>query len=400
VRVRRGTPLVALAALTVVTAAAGAEASRRVSTAIVIGNDAPAWSPDGNRIAFTAFRHGNGEIYVMRADGRGQTRLTRTTAHEDHAAWSPDGTRIAFASTRNGNYEIYVMNADGSNQRRLTNEPRNDYLPTWSPDGRSIAWQSDRGGDYDIYAMDASGGNVRRLTTSSWADTSPSWSSDGRIAFASRVGGTYNIHVMDRDGSDVRAVTSGNTNKDRPAWSPDAKRILYVSEQNLPLGNTEIYVVDAAGGVPTRLTNFSGRDDWPAWSPDGTRFAFARGITYRSPEIFVASLDDTAITRLTRTPSRLVIVDAYAPPPLAGRRWSILALAEDITDQPLRATTAVCRATLGGKPFAVTSRGAEGGTVRCTWALPRNARGKTIKGTVGIRSRSLRAETPFSLRVG
>ena len=395
-RARRGARILGIAFLAATTAAAAASGAER---AIVVGNDAPAWSPDGRRIAFTSFRHGNGEIYVMRSDGSAASRLTRTAAHNDHAAWSPDGTKLAFASTRDGNYEIYVMNADGSAQRRLTDNAASDYLPTWSPDGREIAWQSDRGGDFDIYAADVDSGNVRRLTTSAAADTSPSWSHDGRIAYSSRVGGIYNIYVMGGDGSDAHAVTSGATNKDRPAWSPDGTKLLYVSDQDLPLGNTEIYVVDAAGGTPTRLTNFTGRDDWPAWSPDGSHFAFTRGVTFRSPEIFVGSLGDASITKLTSTASRLEIVDAYAPPPAAGRRWSILLLAEDVTEKPIRAATAVCRASISGKTLALAGRGVESGTVRCTWTIPAGTRGKTIRGAAGIRSGALRAELPFALRI-
>ena len=63
---------------------------------------------------------GNREIYVIELDGTGLTRLTNHPAADPAPAWSPDGTRIAFASNRDGNDEIYLMNADGSNSIRLT----------------------------------------------------------------------------------------------------------------------------------------------------------------------------------------------------------------------------------------------------------------------------------------
>src|SRR5262245_49125199 len=68
------------------------------------------------RIAFTSKRDGNNEIYVMNADGSGQTNLTNNPASDAGPAWSPDGRQIAFGSFRDGNGEIYVMNADGSGQ--------------------------------------------------------------------------------------------------------------------------------------------------------------------------------------------------------------------------------------------------------------------------------------------
>jgi len=64
------------------------------------------------QIAFMSSRDGNDEIYIMNADGSGQTRLTDNPAYDAAPVWSPDGQRIAFYSTRDGNSEIYVMNAD------------------------------------------------------------------------------------------------------------------------------------------------------------------------------------------------------------------------------------------------------------------------------------------------
>ncbi len=76
-------------------------------------DSAPAWSPDGRRIAFSSLRDGNTEIYLMNADGSGVTRLTYKDDFDSFPAWSPDGRRIAFHSYRDGNWDIYVMNADG-----------------------------------------------------------------------------------------------------------------------------------------------------------------------------------------------------------------------------------------------------------------------------------------------
>ena len=94
---------------------------------------APPGSARSGQIAFVSRRDGDTEIYVMNADGTGQTRLTNNPARESDPAWSPDGTKIAFSSNRDGNDEIYVMDADGSGQTRLTNDAGTDSAPAWSP---------------------------------------------------------------------------------------------------------------------------------------------------------------------------------------------------------------------------------------------------------------------------
>ena len=82
-------------------------------------------------IAFASNRDGNWEVYVMNADGSGQTRLTDNPAWDRGPRWSPDGSRIAFVSQRDQNNDIYVMNADGSGQTRLTDNPARDGQPSW-----------------------------------------------------------------------------------------------------------------------------------------------------------------------------------------------------------------------------------------------------------------------------
>src|SRR4051794_11122649 len=82
------------------------------------------------KIAFESDRDGNQEIYVMNADGTGQTRLTANVASDLLPAWSADGTKIAFDSDRDGGYtQIYVMNANGTGQTRLTNNAASDSIP-------------------------------------------------------------------------------------------------------------------------------------------------------------------------------------------------------------------------------------------------------------------------------
>ena len=146
----------------------------------------PAWSPDGKRIAFSSTRDGHfktkfgitDEIYVMDADGQNEQRLTDNRNNDWDPVWSPDGNRIAFSADRKGDlvsFDIYVMDADGGNQQKLTNNRGWDSSPSWSPDGNRIAFSSERDGDYEIYVMDADGANPQNLTNNPRSDASPAW---------------------------------------------------------------------------------------------------------------------------------------------------------------------------------------------------------------------------------
>ena len=112
----------------------------------VVGS-APAWSPDGRKIAFVSdhdgvpFRVDAPEISVVNADGSGQRNLTRNLRDTD-PVWSPDGRKIAFVR----NFEIYVMNADGSGQQNLTRNPAHDLALPGHPTGSG---SSSSAGSYD-----------------------------------------------------------------------------------------------------------------------------------------------------------------------------------------------------------------------------------------------------------
>jgi Tol biopolymer transport system component len=88
----------------------------------------------------------NEDIYVMNPDGTGERRLTDQPGHDSFPAWSPDGQRIAFASRRavdgKVNTDIYVMDAYGSAVKRLTHTSAYDWDPAWSPDGGQLAYKS------------------------------------------------------------------------------------------------------------------------------------------------------------------------------------------------------------------------------------------------------------------
>ena len=239
----------------------------------------PAWSPDGRQISFESFRDGSSEAYVMDSDGGDVRRLTFAPGEDRGTSWAPDGERIVFHSTRapgtsspHGNFDIFVMNADGSGQTNITNSPSFDAQPDWSPDGDTIIFNTNRdGGDFEIYAMNPDGSGLQRLTNSSGEDSGPIWSPDGtQIAFQSRRDGNLEIYRMSADGTGVTQLTF----TDAPTfnafgfWSPDGTRIGFTSTRD---GDFEVYTMSAADGSDVqRLTfmpGFDGRCYWQRATP-------------------------------------------------------------------------------------------------------------------------------------
>lgn len=117
-------------------------------------NMTPAYSPDGQRIAFSSSRDDDFEIHVMDADGKNVRRLTHRKGRDLRPSWSPDGRQTAFTGYADGNEELFVMNADGAALRRVTNHPERDDYPAWHPDGRRLVALCERHGQFDLYLLD------------------------------------------------------------------------------------------------------------------------------------------------------------------------------------------------------------------------------------------------------
>ena len=231
----------------------------------------PARSPDGTKVAFSSIRDRNLEIYVMDADGGNPVNLTRDDAYDQAPAWSPDGQRIAFersSSGGGGGPQIYVMNADGSGVEWLTLEPLASWgrSPAWSPDGSSIAYDGEDG----ISIMDPAGGGTEPVSPEGQYAGQPSWSPDGAwIAYVALDPDDFDVShlwVMAADGSGARQLTFGEAWDETPTWSPDGTRIAFARLVDVET-RYDIYILSVESGVEERVTDSPYDDLHPNWTP-------------------------------------------------------------------------------------------------------------------------------------
>lgn len=228
----------------------------------------PSWSPDGQFIAFTVMPGSTDteDVYRIRADGTNQVNLTNnaskgiTAASSMHPAWSPDGQLIAFSYDCNDHTDagIYVMNRDGTNARYLRTP---GTWPAWSPDGTLIAFvafdQSDASAD--IYVMNADGTNRRQLTRGiDVAAGRLAWSPNGQfIAFRAWNGSNGDLYIVPITGGKLRNLTNSAEDERSVVWSPDGRLLAYT------LDSQGIYVIRPDGSYVYQLTDRAATDiDW------------------------------------------------------------------------------------------------------------------------------------------
>jgi dipeptidyl aminopeptidase/acylaminoacyl peptidase len=227
----------------------------------------PAWSPDGRLLAYAAervalnpYQPRADDLYLVSADGQRRVQLTHTIGDESSPAWSPDGQRLAYV--RGG--RVFVISTTGAGARSLTRG--DDTEPQWSPDGRWIAYVHGALGNGELTIVHPDGTGARRLAGP--GVDCPRWSPrGGRIAY--RLYGA--VHVVGIGGgpalAPVSAVADGYSCD--YAWSPDGTAL--VVARLTTDGSWQLRAIDLATFRARTLATFAydelGPDLEPAWAP-------------------------------------------------------------------------------------------------------------------------------------
>lgn len=225
---------------------------------------APAWSPDGSKIAYVSFHTRRSEIYVQALASGQRESVASYHGINGAPAFSPDGNNLAITLSKDGSPDIYVLNLASRNLTRLTNSLSIDTEPSWSADGTSIVYTSDQGGKPQLYLVPSSGGKSTRLTFNGDYNARGRFSADGRsLSMVTGGGGSYKIAVMDMASRTVNVLTDGPLD-DSPSLAPNGSMVLYSANRG---GRSVLSVVSIDGTTQQKLAFESGEVREPAWGP-------------------------------------------------------------------------------------------------------------------------------------
>lgn len=226
----------------------------------------PSWSADGQWLAYVSFENHRSAVFVQEVRSGERRQASARAGINGAPAWSPDGRKLALTlGGAGGNPDIYILDLATQNLTRITDDPAIDTEAVWAPDGSALYFTSDRAGGPQIYKVGLqSGARPKRITFEGTYNARPRISADGKeLAMVTLDQGNYRIAVQDLQTGAMRVLSRGRLDTS-PSFAPNSAALIY-SDQEGDRGVLATVAVDGLTGQ--RLKSELGEVREPVWGP-------------------------------------------------------------------------------------------------------------------------------------
>ena len=229
----------------------------------------PDWSRNGKWLAYVSFEDHLSAIYVQRVRTGQRWRVSARAGENGAPAYSPDGRRLALTLSGDSGYpQIYLLNLHTQHLTRITHAPAINTSPAWAPDGKSIYFTSDRDGSPQVYRIGIRPGSLpQRITFTDNYNADPQVSPNGRrLAMVTAVDGRFCIAVQNLKTGSFRVLTHGPLDS-TPSFAPNGATIIYTKELEGERGGSILATISTDGQTGMTLKPTRGEVQDPAWGP-------------------------------------------------------------------------------------------------------------------------------------
>jgi TolB protein len=226
----------------------------------------PAWSADGEWLAYVSFERRVSAVYVQQVRTGKRSMVSARAGINGAPAWSPDGKKLALTlSGNNGNLDIYLLDLATQGLTRLTDDPGIDTEASFAPDGGTVYFTSDRSGSPQVYKLGLSGGDrPRRVTFTGTYNARPRVSPDGKqLAVLTLDDGAYRIAIQDLGTNTVQVLSKGRQDES-PSYAPNGAMVILAGRER---GQGVLQTISIDGQTSFRLNADAGEVREPVWGP-------------------------------------------------------------------------------------------------------------------------------------